>query len=163
MTLVIRKEAESDFQAVHNLQCAAFEGPAEADLVNALRDNGDAVISLVALSGEGQVLGHILLSRLDAPMRALALAPVAVLPEHQKTGIGGGLIREALSLAELENWQSVFVLGDPSYYERFGFSGAAAIQYDCVYAGQYFMARHFDKQGPGAGQIIYPTPFQNLV
>ena len=162
MTLVIRKEAEGDFQAVHDLHCAAFEEPREADLVNALRDNGDAVISFVALSTDGKLLGHILLSRLDAPMRALSLAPVSVLPEHQWRGIGSSLIRDALSLAEREDWQSVFVLGDPGYYGRFGFSSVAAKQYDCVYAGQYFMARHFDKQVPDAGQIIYPAPFQNL-
>ncbi|TVQ85283.1 MAG: N-acetyltransferase, partial [Micavibrio sp.] len=106
MTFVIRKEEEGDFQTVHSLHCAAFSGTAEADLVDALRKSGDSVVSLVAVDAEDLILGHVLLSRLDAPMRALALAPVAVLPEYQGCGIGSRLIRESLTQAEQSGWQS---------------------------------------------------------
>jgi len=158
--LQISQENHSAFGAVRAVHLAAFDGDGEAGLVDALRESGDAMMSLVA-KDEEQVVGHILFSRLEAPMRALALAPVAVLPAYQKKGIGGLLIREGLCRAEAEGWQSVFVLGDPVYYTRFGFNVAAAEGYDCAYAGPYFMALHFATPVP-QGKIAYPAPFQAL-
>lgn len=155
------QENHSDLNAVRALHLAAFSSGGEADLVDALRKSGDAVISLVAKDG-GKVTGHILFSRLEAPMRALALAPVAVLPAYQKKGIGSLLIREGLRRAEKEGWQSVFVLGNPAYYVRFGFDVRAAQDYDCVYAGPYFMALHLVDHHFRSGIITYPAPFQNI-
>src|SRR3546814_20202077 len=83
----IRDEAERDHGAVREVHRSAFPGEDEARLVDALRLTGDAVVSLVAERGK-QIVGHALFSRLDAPMRALALAPVGVRPDRQGQGIG---------------------------------------------------------------------------
>lgn len=159
--LNISREQPADVSAVHAIHTAAFGQPTEADLVDALRQGGWADISLVAKEG-GAVVGHVLFSRLDAPMRALALAPVAVAPSRQRSGIGSALIHEGLSIATAEGWDIVFVLGDPAYYERFGFSREMARGFACVYAGDYFMALALHSVGIVSGAIRYPPPFAAL-
>lgn len=151
----------ADRAAIHAIHSAAFGRPDEADLVDALRAGGWAEISLVAGKG-GQIAGHVLLSRLAAPMRALALAPVAVHPDRQGSGVGSALIREGLRIAAEQGWEAVFVLGEPAYYRRFGFSLAAARGYDCAYAGEFFMARILRPISARTGAIRYPPPFTDL-
>src|SRR6202030_3395229 len=97
---------------------AAFGRRDEAQLVDRLRADGDLIISLVALDGR-EIVGHVLLSRMIASFPALALAPLAVLPSRQRSGIGGRLIRAALESAAAASWRAAFVLGDPHYYRRF--------------------------------------------
>ncbi len=75
-----------------------------------------------------------------APFRALALAPVSVMPERQNAGIGSRLIRAGVERAVADGWQGVFVLGEPEYYRRFGFDPALAAGFASPYAGPYFMA-----------------------
>ena len=96
--MLIRDEQPADAAALHALTVAAFGRAAEADLVDALRRDGDGVISLVAVA-EGAVVGHVLLSRMSAPFRALGLAPVSVAPGRQRAGLGSRLIRAALDRA----------------------------------------------------------------
>lgn len=104
-----------------------------------LRQDGDAVISLAAL--EDQLLvGHAMFSRMAAPFRALGLAPVAVLLDWRRRGIAARLIAEGLRRATRDGWDTVFVLGDPDYYGRFGFSTEMASGFESPYAGPYFMA-----------------------
>jgi putative acetyltransferase len=136
---MIRAETVSDIAAIRAVEEAAFARPHEADLVDALRAAGDAVFSLVAIEAE-QLVGHAMFSRMGAPFRALGLGPVAVRPDRQRRGIGGRLIREGLLRAEAENWQVVFVLGNPAYYRRFGFDTAMAAGFGSPYAGPYLMA-----------------------
>ena len=96
-------------------------------------------------------------------MPALSLAPVAVLPQAQGRGIGAALIRGGLARAGRAGWHAVFVLGDPAYYARFGFSVEAASGYDCAYAGAHFMVlRLADAPIPATGRIAYPAPFAAL-
>lgn len=160
--VVVRDETAADHEAIRTLHRLAFAGEAEARLVDALRGSGNAAISLVA-DRHAHVLGHVLLSRLEAPMRMLALAPVAVLPEHQRRGIGAAMIRTALARAQGEGWQAVAVLGDPDYYVRFGFSAEDARAYACAYAGPYFMIRALvDDPLPRGGSIGYPAAFAAL-
>lgn len=156
----IRQERPRDRLAIAALHDAAFNGPVEGRLVGALRDCGASEISLVACEGE-TIVGHVLLSRLDAPFRALALAPVGVLPARQGVGIGSALIRRCLADAAERGWTAVFVLGEPSYYRRFGFDVEGARGYACAYAGDYFMIRA-SQPVPAAGAIIYPRPFTDL-
>ncbi len=86
---------------------AAFDQAVEADLVDALRESGDAVISLVA-EDDGELVGHIMFSKLQAPDQCIALAPVSVTPSRQIQGIGSRLIREGLARANRDGWQAVF-------------------------------------------------------
>ena len=126
--IAIRKEEEKDYSQVREVLRAAFPSPAESQLVDALRENGKAVLSLVAVHGE-EILGHILFSPVstDPPTseKGLGLAPVAVKPNVQAKGIGTQLIREGLRLCRELNYDYVVVLGDPGYYSRFGFEQAS--------------------------------------
>ncbi|HEY4839760.1 MAG TPA: N-acetyltransferase, partial [Candidatus Acidoferrales bacterium] len=90
--MLIRDEERADIPAVRKIVEEAFLQPAEARLVDRLRADGDAVISAVAVDAE-QIVGHIMFSRMTAPIRALGLAPVAVKPSLQGNGIGSELIR----------------------------------------------------------------------
>jgi putative acetyltransferase len=160
--MIIRDEAAGDQSAIHRVQTLAFRGPAEAKLVDDLRRFADVAISLVAADGD-LILGHVLLSKLNAPIRALALAPVGVHPDFQRQGIGSALIRKGLERAYRDGWQAVFVLGDPGYYRRFGFSVDAAEGYVSPYSGKHFMMLALG-QGtiPAVGHLVYPAPFQFL-
>jgi putative acetyltransferase len=161
MTLTIRDEEAADRAAVRALHVPAFGRTAEADLVDALRAGGFVELSLIGTEA-GTIVAHLLFSRLEAPMRALALAPLSVQPARRGSGIGSALVREGLARAAGQSWQAVFVLGDPVYYRRFGFSSAAARGYACRYAGPYFMACVLRPPVPPEGEIVYPAPFAFL-
>jgi putative acetyltransferase len=122
--LYLRRERPDDVAAVDAVHRAAFPGDDEARLVAALRDNGHASPSLVA-ELDGQIVGHIVFSpvTLDppAPLVGLGLAPVAVLPAHQRQGIGSRLIKEGIAECREMGVDYVVVLGHPAYYPRFGF------------------------------------------
>lgn len=115
---------------IRSINEAAFGRPDEADLVDGLRSEGAVLLSLVA-EVERQIVGHVLFSRMSietsgGPVPAAALAPVAVLPDHQRRGIGEQLIRHGLDLLRARGERIVIVLGHPGYYPRFGFSSQKA-------------------------------------
>lgn len=125
----LREERPGDRQAVRGIHLAAFgdHGILVADLVDTLRGGmtGGPDLSLVA-ERAGQVVGHIMFTRslLDAPPRLVevqVLSPLAVVPEHQRQGIGSALVREGLQLMAERRVPLVFLEGDPAYYRRFGF------------------------------------------
>ena len=161
----IRPETGDDKDAIGQVNCAAFPTAQEADLVAALRDDGFSEISLVADDG-GNVVGHVLLSRMQVEgdgraRRALGLAPVAVLPDRQRQGIGSALIEGALRHAEERGEEIIFLVGEPGYYRRFGFSAEAAAPFASPYAGPYFMAKSFVPL-PRAGKADYAPAFGKL-
>ncbi|MDP1605004.1 MAG: N-acetyltransferase [Legionella sp.] len=96
--------------------------------MNAIRSNGNATISLVAVIDEN-VVGHILFSPVTThpptPEKGLGLAPVAVLPELHLQGIGSQLIRAGLERSGELGYDYAVVLGGPKYYMRFGFEKAS--------------------------------------
>lgn len=157
----IRNETAEDAPAIRRLHQSAFETPAEADLVDALRADGDAVLSLVA-TGQDALIGHVMFSRLSAPLPSLALAPVAVDRDHRAQGVAGALINEGLAQARAAGERAVFVLGDPEYYSRFGFDAAAARGFECVYAGPYLMALFLSEADVRTGALTYPAAFSRL-
>ena len=129
MTLRIRPETVGDQQAIRIVHEQAFDTPNEAHLVDLLRKAGKATVSLVAVQNES-IVGHILFSPVtienSSPnLVALGLAPLAVLPEFQNSGIGSKLVREGLKICISNGWDIVVVLGHPTYYPRFGFSKAS--------------------------------------
>lgn len=126
--ITIRPERSADRTAVRGLDEAAFEGTDEADLVDRLREEAVRYLALVAVV-DGEVVGHIAFSpvtldplRPDLDLRGLA--PMAVLPAHQRTGIGTALVRDGLEACRRAGAQAVVVLGHPDYYPRFGFRRA---------------------------------------
>ena len=161
--MIVRKETRKDESAVRNVVIAAFDRVVEADLVDALRESDAVVISLVA-EDNGELVGHVLFSQLQAPAQCIALAPVSVTPNRQNQGIGSRLIREGLSMAKTDGWQAVFLLGEPGYYERFDFSSAAADKFETIYPKPYFMALELNPRSLSerTGAVIYPPPFLAL-
>jgi putative acetyltransferase len=158
----IREENSEDRNAVYQVVASAFGQLAEAKLVGELREAGDSVVSLVA-EEDGQIVGHVLLSKMDAPFPALALAPVSVIPTRQRSGIGSALIRSAVNRARSEGWAAVFVLGDPKYYERFGFDREAAAGFTSVYAGDHFMVLTLSSPLPATtGELHHAPAFRAL-
>lgn len=127
MAVVIRAELSADATAVHAVHCAAFPTDAEARLVDLLRSNDHAVASLVA-EVESQVVGHVMFSPVTLSGKScggLGLAPLAVLPSHQRRGIGGQLVRAGLDACRNLGCRFVVLLGHPDYYPRFGFVPAS--------------------------------------
>src|SRR5688572_24694871 len=128
--LTIRSETVSDYIAINRVNQLAFRGEEESRLVSALRDRGYGRLSLVAVEN-GEIVGHIFFSRLPiitarGRVEALALAPMAVLPSHQRRGIGTRLVQEGLRRCAAEGHKIVIVLGHADYYPRFGFSARLA-------------------------------------
>jgi len=125
----IREEQQQDVPVIREVNIRAFGQSHEAAIVDKLRENCDDLLSLVATI-QNQVVGHILFSPAtieseDRTLQGAALAPMAVLPEYQRQGIGSGLIRTGIQ--ELKNRQCPFVivLGHADYYPRFGFEPAS--------------------------------------
>lgn len=122
--------------------CDAFGRADEADLVEQLRDGGHVLLELVADAG-GRIVGHILFSPLAASdtRRFAALAPLSAASDMQGRGVGSALMRASLAEARAAGIEAVIVLGDPAYYQRFGFSHEAAGSIASVYsASPAFMA-----------------------
>ncbi|MCB9895092.1 MAG: N-acetyltransferase [Planctomycetes bacterium] len=134
--MIIRPEAPDDVATIRAVNEAAFETPAEAALVNALRGQVQPFISLVA-ERDGRVIGHILFTPVevvgDEPWAALALGPMAVLPELQKQGIGSQLVHAGLQACRSGGHDVVFVLGHPTYYPRFGFRRMSEFGITCEF------------------------------
>jgi putative acetyltransferase len=138
VTIVIRRAVADDRDKAFALHAAAFPTSAEARLVVALEEDGDAILSLVADAG-GEIVGHLLFSRMAAmagarQIVAAALAPVAVAEAHRLRGIGTALIDAGLAMLGEDGIDYVFVTGDPDYFERFGFDPAIGARFDSPYA-----------------------------
>ena len=159
----IRDAAPEDDGLISQVIEDAFGQSDEADLVDALCLSGDTVFSLVA-DDAGEIVGQILLSKLQAPEQCLALAPVSVLPNRQNQGIGSELIQQSIVRAKTEGWLAIFLLGEPAYYERFGFTTYAADKFETEYPKSYFMALELSPNAlaPLAGRVTYPSAFLSL-
>ncbi|MCF6284384.1 MAG: N-acetyltransferase [Candidatus Hydrogenedentes bacterium] len=134
--MLLRSEKEYDREAVYAVHESAFETSAEARLVDALREQAKPIISLVA-EKNGAVVGHILFSPVSLSehpaLMVMGLAPMAVLPAHQRKGIGSALVRAGLQRCRRLGFAAVVVLGHPEYYPRFGFSPASKFGIDSEY------------------------------
>ena len=164
----LRPEMPGDAESIRRVNEAAFEGPAEADLVEALGAGGFTLVSLVAVEVHA-VVGHILFSRLriesaEAVVDAVALAPLAVLPAFQGRGIGSALVREGLEKCRQAGESIVVVVGHPAFYPRFGFSQALTARLESQYAGESFMALELQPSALASvsGAVVYAPPFNAL-
>lgn len=128
MNIVVRQESPTDYPEVYSLNIAAFKQRKEAKLVDHLRSSKSFIpeLSLVACVND-KIVGYILFTKINIvgngnSAESLALAPISVLPELQRKGVGSILIKEGLNLAKKLGYKSVIVLGHEEYYPRFGFS-----------------------------------------
>lgn len=160
-----RAELPSDVDEVRAVVVAAFETPAEADLVDALRASPAWIegLSIVTVDSSGDVVGHALLTRCAVGgSPALALAPCSVLPSVQRTGTGGAAIRAGLDAARALGESLVVVLGHAEYYPRFGFTRASGFGISAPFEvpDEALMALVLDPAVPvSAGTIEYPPEF----
>jgi putative acetyltransferase len=160
--LTIRPSTPADETAIAVVQTEAFGRPYEARLALSLIHAPQTTISLVA-ECEGRIVGHVLLSAIEAPVPSMALAPLAVLPEFREMLVGTALVREAIACAGQSGVQAIFVLGDNLYYERFGFSSSLADPFEVGWQGRNFMALEL-VEGCLAGKhgrLAYPEAFFN--
>ena len=162
MDIEIRNEEANDINQVREIVLAAFPGDAESRLVDALRVNGKAIISLVAVKGD-DVLGHILFSPVTTTPPSegagLGLAPMAVRPDAQSQGIGSKLVREGLRAGAELGFDYCVVLGSPDYYQRFGFEWASPSGIRNEYGVDHeFMVIRFSERGV-SGLVRYAAEF----
>jgi len=165
--LVIRAESIEDHSDVRRVVESAFGRPAEADLVDALREKASPTISLVAVV-EGKVIGHIFFSPVtidsgDTVFGAIGLAPLAVLPANQNQGVGSELVRQGLGECRRLGHDVVVVLGHPNYYPRFGFKPASSKGIRCEYdvPDEVFMVTELksDALAGRSGWVRYHSEF----
>ncbi|WP_114944690.1 GNAT family N-acetyltransferase [Microvirga calopogonii] len=161
----LRLEESADWAGLCAIYQAAFGQLAEASLVQRLRNDGDLILSLTAYGAKA--VGHIAFSRLfldDAPfVKGCGLAPLAVIPAHQRQGVGAFLIEEGLKRMKAKGFDLVLVLGEPGYYGRFGFSTALARRLKTLYDGPYLQALALSDTGKEAhGSVTYARAFAEL-
>ena len=165
----IRKEDAGDRQGVRLVNVSAFDGAAEAGLVDALRSDGAITVSQVA-EADGQIVGHILFSPVsiagaDESVKIFGLAPMAVLPSYQRRGIGSLLVKDGLEDCRRAGVQAVVVLGHPDYYPRFGFRRASTFGLRCEFEApdEAFMALELTPNvlSGNGGEIRYHPAFKN--
>ncbi|MGX1347500.1 putative acetyltransferase [Bradyrhizobium elkanii] len=161
----IRDERDEDAVAISRITAAAFaEAPhssgTEARIVEALRAAGALTLSLVAVSGDGHIVGHVAFSPVQingVAGRWHGLGPVSVAPDMQRQGIGGALIRDGLARLVTQNADGCVLLGDPAYYSRFGFVSDPAL----TYGGEpspYFQRLVLNGKAP-EGDVSYHSAF----
>lgn len=148
----LRGERPEDVPAIRQVNERAFGQPLEADIVDKLRRTCEGLLSLVAADGD-RVVGHILFSPATVErqgstvLQGMGLAPMAVLPEYQRQGVGSLLVREGLRMLWASACPFVIVLGHPEYYPRFGFQRASKYGLTSQWEGvpdEAFMVLAFD-------------------
>ncbi len=162
--MIIRNETNADFEAISKITATAFQTLAisnhtEQFITTALRRADALTLSLVA-EIDGQVIGHIAFSPItisDGSLNWHGLGPISVLPEHQKKGIGKALVLEGLSRLKALGSNGCVLVGDPGYYQRFGFKNIPGL----IYAGiplEFFLALPFYKTMPH-GAVMFHEGF----
>ncbi len=162
--MIIRNETTSDIDAISEVTEAAFRtlqisNHTEQFIIEALREANALTVSLVAEIDE-LVVGHIAFSPVtisDGSPNWYGLGPVSVLPAHQKQGIGGSLVNEGLSLLRALGGKGCALVGDPAFYQQFGFRNIPALVYPDI-PQEYFLVLPFDSEIP-CGTVVFHKGF----
>jgi predicted N-acetyltransferase YhbS len=172
MKIDIRPETDKDYRAIYNLTMRTFGRQNEAKLIDALRktEQFNPALSLTAKYRQ-QIVGHILFYPIsivdgDKKIETLALAPMSVLSEYQRKGIGSKLVKVGLGKAKKEGFTSVIVVGHPHFYSRFGFSPASTwgIKSPFKVPNESFMGIELAPNAlkDAQGTVRYPKAFDNV-
>ena len=162
--MIIRNETQLDNEAITEVTKAAFQTLAisnqtEHFLIQALRKANALTLSLVAEIG-GQVVGHIAFSPVtisDGSPNWHGLGPVSVLPEYHKQGIATSLVNEGLALLKKSGSKGCALVGDPAFYQRFGFKNEPTLIYANI-PQEYFLVLPFDDTPP-QGTMVFHEAF----
>jgi putative acetyltransferase len=160
----IRAERRSEAGAIASLTTEAFAGvihsnQTEAGIVTRLRTADALALSLVALE-HGTIIGHVAFSPVEVGGEAtgwFGLGPVSVRPDRQRQGVGTALISQGLAELKASGAGGCVVLGEPSFYRRFGFATDPAMRYEEAPA-EFFMGLAFRDEVP-AGRVRYHPAF----
>ena len=164
LPISIRPAKRADIQEIMDLHEDAFDQEDEARIVEALADDGESLLSLVALNEDGRIVGHIQFFPIevinhDRPANFAGFGPVSAASELQNRGIGTALIEAGLKTIKDQGIQKVFVLGHPKFYKRFGFSQQETVGFAAAWGGPAFMALRLNSGGPEFGELVYPAAF----
>ncbi len=162
--MIIRKEKSTDTETIYEVTIAAFRDHpisrhTEQFIVKALRDANALTISLVA-EIDGKVVGHIGFSPVtisNGSPNWYGIGPVSVLPEYQRRGVGKSLVHEGLSLLKARGGNGCVLVGDPKYYQRFGFRNIPSLIHEGI-PQEVFLALPFDKKVP-QGTVTFHQGF----
>ncbi len=162
--IILRNAEPGDLYAIRELNDLAFGGPDEGRIVETLMIEDESLLSLVAATPNGRIIGHIQFFPIDVintaeAARFAGLGPMSVHPEHQESGIGSALINNGLAELKTIGIQKVFVLGHLEYYPRFGFSHDETAGFAAAWGGPHFMAIRLNAGGPAFGELVYPSAF----
>ncbi len=162
----IREEHPGDVSAIRDLNKHAFGQDQEGNIVDALRSNGAVLLSLVATLN-GQVVGHIMYSPISvSEVNGAALGPMAVLPAHQRQGIGSELVEAGNRRLEESGCPFIIVVGHAHFYPRFGFRPASTCGITCEWEipDDVFMVSVLDhaKMGGISGLAKYRPEFSTV-
>lgn len=163
--MIIRPETEADHQVITDITIAAFKDHpvsqnTEQFIIVALRKANALAVSLVAEDG-GEIVGHIAFSPVtftDGTQGWYGLGPVSVVPERQRQGIGKRLVNEGLEILKDLDAKGCALVGDPNYYNRFGFKSPDRLAYEGV-PQEYFMVITFGDAGIPTGYVKFDKAF----
>lgn len=162
--MIIRKEKDADSEEISQVTIAAFKtlpisNHTEQFIIKALRVAGALTVSLVA-EIDGRVVGHVAFSPVtisDSTTDWYGLGPISVLPEYHKQGIGKSLINNGLSMLKELGGQGCALVGDPNYYNRFGFRNYPELIYEGI-PQEFFLALPFTNHVP-QGIVVFHEGF----
>ena len=163
--MILRTETPADHRAIRALTKAAFAGADHASgtehaIIDALRDADQLTLSLVIQGADG-IVAHLCFSPVQIAGQScgwFGLGPVSVAPHHQGQGLGSRLIREGLTrMARSHGAGGCVVLGDPAFYNRFGFAPDPGLTVADA-PPEYFMQITFDAPTP-KGEVTYHAAF----
>ena len=154
--MLVRYESEEDIAGIREVHEQAFEQSLEADIVDALRKHCKDIMSLVA-ENDGKIIGHVLFSPAEilgphGLLKGVALAPMAVLPDMQRKGVGLRLVKHGLVQLMRAGCPFIIVIGRPDYYTHFGFAPASEYGIKCQWdkvPDEAFMILWIDKSKVG--------------
>jgi putative acetyltransferase len=163
MSVAIRTEEYSDWDAIAAVHRDCFPTNGETRLVDALRAAGRLTISLVA-DADNEVVGHVAFSpvTVEGGQTGLGLGPIGVLESYRRQGIADGLVRTGLLACKTADYGWAVVLGDPAYYGGFGFKPASTFGLSDEFGGgKHFQAIELvpGELPIGAGLVRYAPEF----